>query len=409
MEVEDPRQRPWAKLRQISLNTALACSHETFFDCPAWEQAQFPGDARIQARHHYLLANDDRLVRKAIRDLAAFRMPDGLLLSHAPSSFRQVIATYSLQWIGLLHDFRVYRGDADFLRPHLTCARGILEWFLARRRGDGFPARIHEPLFLDWAKGFEAGCAPQEETGGSIPLAAMLAEACKQMAGLEAFAGRSCMVSEWEAEAASLLQAIDGISVGANELFPDTPERRSFSVHTQVQAILAGVCSPEEGRFRLRKALADTSVTQPGTLYYRSYLAEAFRRCGDGEGIWELLPRWFNLLDNTGLTTWPESDHKTRSDCHGWGVMPDIELVHTLLGIRPDPAESGWSRSRFAPNLGELQRISGRIPHPGGTLSVELRRKEQGLEVTLDSPAEILLEASQQILPPGRHRIMMDT
>ncbi|MCC5841480.1 MAG: hypothetical protein JJT96_15305 [Opitutales bacterium] len=407
VKFDDPSGRPWKKLRQISIDTTLACSHETFFDCPAWEQAQFPGDARIQARHHYLLANEDRLARKAIRDLSAFRMPDGLILSHAPSSFRQVIATYGLQWIGLLSDFRIYRGDSAFIRPHLPCARGILEWFLSRRRSDGLPGFIPEPLFVDWTPSFSAGCAPQDDGGGSLLLAAMLAEACSSMAQLEAFAGRTGWVSEWEAEAASLRTAIRRIPAGTDGLLPDTAGGTSYSVHTQVQAVLAGVWTSAEGLVRLRKALNDSGVIQPATLYYRSYLAEAFRRCGDGAGVWQLLPKWFRLLENTGLTTWPESDRMARSDCHGWGVMPEIEIVHTLLGLRPDPARSRWACPQFDPCLGDLVAIGGRVPHPAGFLDVDMRRTDRGIAVDLRSPVEIHLVSTGERLLPGHHQFVV--
>lgn len=407
LKIEDPQARPWDKLRQVSIDTTLACSHETFFDCPAWEQAQFPGDARIQARHHYLLANEDRLARKAIRDLAAFRMPSGLLLSHAPSSFRQVIATYSLQWIGLLNDFRLYRGEPEFIRPHLSCARGILEWFLSRRREDGLPGLISEPLFVDWSEAFPAGCAPQDQNGGSVLLAAMLAETCDAMGQLEQFAGRARLVPEWQAEADSLRLAIRCLPKGENGLLPDTAGQSSYSVHTQVQAVLAGVWEPHEGLTQLRRALDKDGIAQPGTLYYRFYLAEAFRRCGDRSGVWELLPQWFRLLENTGLTTWPESDRMTRSDCHGWGVMPEIELVHTILGISPDPTFSGWQRALFNPALGDLEAISGTVPHPNGLFQCALRRTKKGISANLQSPVDVSIVPTGQTLPPGHHQIFI--
>ncbi len=406
VDIEDPRGRPWPRLRQTSLDTALACSHETFFDCPAWEQAQFPGDARVQARHHYLLAGDDRLVRKAIRDLAAFRMPDGLTLSHAPSSFHQVIATYCLQWIGMLHDFRVYRGRADVLRPHLACARGILEWFLDRRRPDGLLGHIPEPLFFDWAKGFAAGCAPQDADGGSASASALLAEACGWMASLEAFAGRPELAPLWTRESESLLAALLQCWDPQLGLLADTPSRRSYSVHAQTQASLAGFRVP--GADPLLRALADPGVTQAGTLYYRSHLAEALRRSGEGGRVWDLLPQWFQMLEGSGLTTWPESDRpQTRSDCHGWGCMPDIELVHSILGFGPDPDASAWSRVLFDPHPGELTRLRGEVPHPAGTLRAELRRDGDALDIELESPVELLVVASGQTLPPGRHRFRL--
>ncbi|MCH8511950.1 MAG: hypothetical protein LAT83_09895 [Kiritimatiellae bacterium] len=391
IQVEDPAKRDWPRLRQISLDTAAACAHETFFDCPAWEQAQFPGDARIQVRHHYLLAGDDRLALKAIRDLAASVTPSGLLRSHAPSSFEQIIATYSLQWIGMLQDHRAYRGDAEALRPFLPFARGILDYFLDRRRGDGLLGWIGEPLFFDWAKGFVAGCAPQERDGGSIPATALLAEACGWMAELERFAGRSALVPEWRAEATGLLDALRACPRGGGGLLPDTPAATSFSLHAQVQAALAGLWTPEEAGAILEHAMNAPGVIQPGTMYYRSHLAEALRRAVRGDLVWSLYPRWFALLEGTGLTTWPETDRASpRSDCHGWGVMPDIELVHTLLGVAPDPAPDGWARTLFTPCPGDLTALRATIPHPRGLIHVNIRRDGEGDVTEIDSPVPVV-------------------
>jgi hypothetical protein len=157
--------RDWTSLITTNRRTAAACAHETFFDCPAWEQAQFPGDSRIQARHHYLVGNDDRLALKAIRDLAASVTASGLLRSHWPSSFEQIISTYSLQWLGMVHDHYQHFNRPSAWPDLLPHARGILQWFINRTRADGLLGAIDEAPFIDWA--FEAGCPPQDSTGGS--------------------------------------------------------------------------------------------------------------------------------------------------------------------------------------------------------------------------------------------------
>lgn len=406
VRVVDPEGRPWARMRQVSLDTALACSHETFFDCPAWEQAQFPGDSRIQARHHYVLANEDRLARKAIRDLAAQRMPTGLLLSHAPSSFRQVIATYSLAWVGMLHEFRVFRGDAAFLHAFLPVARGILEWFLEKKRGDGLMGRVAEPLFIDWTPGFEAGCLPQEAAGGSVGLTAMVAEACQWMTGLEIFAGRESLAGEWCREAQELMCALRQVPRTAEGLLPDTPGG-GLSLHTQVQAFLAGVWKPEAGRRVLEAAVKNPEVRPAGTLYYRSFVAEAFRRAGAGGRVWDLVTDSFRMLEGTGLTTWPESDRRPRSDCHGWGQMPELELVQTVMGLTADPACSGWGRVVFAPHPGRLRRIEGRVPHPAGVLTLGMETQGRALKVRLDSPVPVWVPGLEQQFPAGEHAFVL--
>ncbi|MGA2501604.1 MAG: hypothetical protein ABSH20_28010, partial [Tepidisphaeraceae bacterium] len=165
--------------------TLRLCAHETFFDCPQYEQCQFGGDTPVQALCHYWLSGDDRLARKAIDDLHAGQMAGGMLQCRFPSRRVQILPTYSLYWIEFLYDFLRYRGDPGLLRSYLPAARSILEAFVRDLRPDGLPGRVPHAPFVDWAKEFTAGNAPQEVDGGSAIIACMLARAAAATARLE--------------------------------------------------------------------------------------------------------------------------------------------------------------------------------------------------------------------------------
>ncbi|MFP4053473.1 MAG: hypothetical protein ACLFV7_06375, partial [Phycisphaerae bacterium] len=404
LEVDDPAGRDWPRLMRVSWRTAELCSHETFFDCPHYEQAQFPGDGRIQARYHYVIANDDRLPRKAIDDLHAGRVYSGLLRSHYPATMHQVISTYSLQWLGMLHEMRIYRGGGEFLPQYLPAARAVMDWFTRRRRCDGLVGRVMAP-FTDWARNqFEAGNAPQESDGGSSIVTCLLAEAAGWMAGLERSCGWPELADRWEQLSEDLTRAVGQRCWDpGRRLYADTPAGRTFSVHAQVQAVLAGMDGEGDAADLLRRAIGSSDVTQPNSLYYRAHLAEALRRAGLGDEVHRLLGAWWGMLDGTGLTTWPESDVNPRSDCHGWGVMPEIELVQTVLGITPDPSTDGMQKLRFAPCLGELRGIRGRVATPAGVVEVRLRRAGEDVMAELNTP--VPTEWQGRDLLPGRHEL----
>lgn len=374
--------RPWQRLIAVNRNTMAACSHETFFDAPSWEQAQFPGDARIMARHHYIACNDDRLPSKAIADCAASRTPCGLLRSHWPSSFEQVISTYSLQWIGMLHDHWWYRGEPGALRPHLPVARGILQWFLDRQRPDGLLGRIDEAPFVEWA--FPAGCPEQGHDGGSSLLTAMLAEACAMLAALEPVAGYPELAPRWSKAAQCLRNALEHCWDAGRGLLRDHPEG-GFSVHAQVQAALAGFRDDATSGAIMERALADPDCRQPASLYYRAHLAEALRRVGRADLVLTLFDAWFRMLE-AGATTWPETDDpNSRSDCHGWGCMVETEIVHSLFGLKP--AEPGWRRIRFAPYTAMPVDCRLKILLPCG--EVEVWRSAQDGDWRIQAPVGI--------------------
>jgi alpha-L-rhamnosidase len=52
-----------ARIWETGTRTARMNAHETYMDCPYWEQLQYIGDTRIQALISYVEFGDDRLAR----------------------------------------------------------------------------------------------------------------------------------------------------------------------------------------------------------------------------------------------------------------------------------------------------------------------------------------------------------
>ena len=98
-----------SQIWQIGWRTARLDAHDTYMDTPYWERMQYIGDTRIQALISYSVAGDDRLARQAIQAFDDSRISDGITRSRYPSSVTQIIPTFSLLWIGMVHDFWRYR------------------------------------------------------------------------------------------------------------------------------------------------------------------------------------------------------------------------------------------------------------------------------------------------------------
>src|SRR5690606_29632877 len=122
----DPSYTP---LWDISVRTLLRCMHETYEDCPYYEQLQYTMDTALQMQFTYAISGDDRLARRAIDDFHRSRLPDGMLQSRYPSIYPQVIPGFALYWIGMLHDHYRYFADTDLIRTYLPTAEGVLLWF----------------------------------------------------------------------------------------------------------------------------------------------------------------------------------------------------------------------------------------------------------------------------------------
>ena len=111
-------------------------------DTPYYEQLQYVGDTRVQALISYAVAGDDRLALQALRAFDQSRIPEGLTRSRYPSSLPQTIPTFSLLWIGMVHDYWQYRPNPEPARASLPGTRTVLDWFAQPGRPRWVAARI---------------------------------------------------------------------------------------------------------------------------------------------------------------------------------------------------------------------------------------------------------------------------
>ncbi|MGA3028704.1 MAG: hypothetical protein ABSF98_28520 [Bryobacteraceae bacterium] len=65
--------------------TARLCAHETYMDCPFYEQLQYGGDARVQMLVSLYMTGDSRLIKNGIELLDDSRTSEGATYSRAPS------------------------------------------------------------------------------------------------------------------------------------------------------------------------------------------------------------------------------------------------------------------------------------------------------------------------------------
>lgn len=360
------------KILEIGWRTARLDAIETYMDCPYYEQLQYIGDTRIQAMVSYYNSGDDRLARNAINLMDHSRIGEGLTLSRHPSYSPQIISTFSLWYIGVLHDYWMYRPDGAFVKDKLQGERDVLNFFNKYQQADGSLKDTPYWTFVDWAenKNWNSGMAPKGVNGGSAILDLQLLMAYQMAAEMEAKMGIVAYADLYRKQAIQLKQTIRNKYWDSNKkLFADTEDKDQFSQHANSLAILAGVASDADAPATSAKILTDTTLTQC-TIYFKYYMHQALVKGGLGNDYVKWLDIWRKNIAE-GLTTWAEIPNlpHARSDCHAWGSSPNIEFYRTVLGI--DSYSPGFSIIKIEPHLGDLKNIGGEIPHPNGKIAVD--------------------------------------
>ncbi|MGC1903125.1 MAG: alpha-L-rhamnosidase C-terminal domain-containing protein [Candidatus Acidiferrum sp.] len=406
-----------AQIWQIGWRTARLDAHDTYMDTPYWERMQYIGDTRIQALISYSVAGDDRLARQAIQAFNDSRISDGITRSRYPSSVTQIIPTFSLLWIGMVHDFWRYRGDDRFVKAQIPGTRTVLDWFLEKQRPDGFIGHLPWWPFVDWGKDFAFGMPPEDEEGRSSPITLQYIEALRYAAELESTFGDSARARRYREAESRAVNAIRKFCWNDTYgLIADTPAQKHYSQHANILGVWLDVVPAEQQKKVLTKILSvsDAGFTPTGsvpemtkaTYYFRFYLTRALEHAGMGDQYLNLLRPWRDMVA-LGLTTWAEQPEPTRSDSHAWSAHPNFDFLTVVAGIQPKAP--GFSTIRIEPHLGTLRNVAAALPTPKGTVELNCVTSASGVNAEITLPpnvtGELVWKEKTFSLHPGHQQI----
>jgi hypothetical protein len=382
------------KIWEISWRTARLDAHETYMDTPYYEQLQYVGDTRIQALISYSVTGDERLARQAIEAFDQSRISEGITRSRYPSSMAQNIPTFSLLWIGMVHDYWLYRPDPQLARDSLPGTRAILDWFATHEQSDGLLDTLPWWSFIDWVTKGEI--PTYDSNGESCVTTLQYLGALNDAADLEKGLGDPHLAARYQDRAAHVRSGLyEKCWNDFRGLLADNPEQKNFSQQANILAVLYDVVppSPEHARQQevLRRMLAIDPGTTPGgvlsaSYYFRFYLARALEHAGLADEYLNSIEPWRKLLA-LHFSTWPEVPGNTRSDSHAWSAHPIYDLLTLVAGI--EPASPGFATVHIAPHLGALTSLKASYPHPQGMIEVEYHRQGDGLNATITLPGTL--------------------
>jgi len=366
--------QPWLqKVWDISLRTLELCMHETYEDCPFYEQLQYTMDTRLQMLFTYAISNDMNMPRKTIHDYHTSMLPEGILQSRFPSKFTQVIPGFALHWIFMLKDYYMETGDPVLLERYRPTMESVLAWFKRKIGPLGLVEYLGYWDFADWTDAWSdiSGTPRAALSGPSTIHNLVYAHALEIGAFIMDTLDYSQLADRYRGEKEGILKRVNDLCWSREKgLYREGPNYEEYSQHAQIWAVLNGIVHGDKAREIMHKVLSNTSLV-PCSFVWQFYLFRALECAGmyeETEQLWDL---WKGLLD-LDLTTVPEIPGKyVRSECHAWGSLILYELPRKFLGV--EPLKPGYSKISIRPMGLYMRKISGKVPTPHGDVSIKWR------------------------------------
>ena len=380
--------------------TQQCCSLDAYVDTPWREQAQWWGDARVQAWNTFHLNGDPRLFRRGIAQIARQTTPDGVTYGHAPTMAHEcILPDFTLIWFLTIWDYYWQTGSIEPLLAHRDTIQKALAYFQAQTNPrTGLIGNDYRYwLFLDWTKIYKDGSPTLYNLWFAIALEKLAllyrkARQPKEAAPLDAWAKR--------------LRAALAKLVGKDGLVRDGIDREGkivpeTSIHSQALALIAGLKGVSE-KAALEKILlpylrGETEPKAVPSAYWITYLFSALSERGQGAGVVAFIKKhWLPMADHG--TTW-ENFKPRRADescSHAWSAHPLYHLMQIVGGIRQ--TAPSWKEIHFSPVFhGDHNETV--VPTPQGPVRAEWRRKGEKIDVRLRLPAGVKARVELPGLP----------
>lgn len=390
-------QKGWFRSNDMSLDaiwqagwrTAKVDAHETYMDTAYWEQLQYVSDTRLQALISYVVSGDARLAEQAIASIGRSIGRDGLTQSRYPSAQSQIIPSFSLLWIGMIHDYYYYNPDRAVPAAQLPGVRVVLDRFRALRGPRGLLTQPPGWDWIDWSSGLNGRPANFYDKAGESCLTTLLfIGALQQAAELEGGLGDPAQQARNAHDARAAIDAIRRHCRADNGLIADAPDKLRYSQNANALAVLYGIAPVAEAKAVLQRVRPAAGLVAPEGVAQASYiwgyyLAKAEAKAGLAGRYGDMMQTWREML-KLNLSTLPEEAEPTRSDTHAWSAHPTSGMIEIIAGIRP--ATPGYATVEVRPALGMLKQVDAAAAHPKGLIQAKYVRSDDKLHVRLVLP-----------------------
>lgn len=375
-----------AGVTELAVRGIQMCAHETYMDCPFYEQLMYDGDTRLELLTTDVMTRDDRLVKRAIELFDFSRRNWGFVNERYPAFLPQHSPTFSMIWALMLNDYTFWRNDPAFVKARAIGLRAMLEQFEPYLNSDGLLEALPGWSFMDWVPQWSVGNAPDGAKGVSALNNLLYVYALQKSATVEDSLGEPLLAQRLREKAVRTAAATKAKFWDESRgLIADNLAHTEFSEHGQCLALLSDTLTGEQAH-RCFDQLLTAPDLKRATIYFSFYLMETWQKFGRGDLIVDRMGFWKDLVKQ-GLKTPVEMPGDTRSDCHAWGSHPLFHLHASVAGVRP--ASPGFRTVRIAPQPGKLPSIVSRTPHPDGFIALNLKFASQHCSGSVELPSGI--------------------
>lgn len=379
------------------------CMLDAYVDTPWREQAQWWGDARVQAWNTFHLSGDARLFARGIRQIGAQTTTDGVTYGHAPTMAHNcVLPDFTLIWILTLWDYYWQTGDLTLFRSQRATIANALAYFASHTGRHGLVEYDDRYwLFLDWTDLFKDG-APSVYNLWLLIVLEKLAE----MHRLTRDPTAAARCQRWAARLRTALRKL----INRRGLMRDGLDWqgrivKSTSPHAQALALMAGLAPQSERAMEafLTAYLRDQSGHQSHpSAYWITYVYSLLAARGHGEAILtHLRPRWEPMIayGSTFETFCATHAGFFSSRSHAWSAHPLFHLMQIIGGVRQ--SAPAWKRVSFSPVFAG-EHGGATYPTPQGSIRSAWRKIHRTIEVELALPPGVTAEVRLPGLKPTR-------
>jgi alpha-L-rhamnosidase len=389
---------------QTGVNSLIPNMTDAYTDTPWRERGQWWGDALVAFHVNQAAFGDLALFRRGLRQMADGIGSDGRPAALVPRNDETMLVDYGMLWIEGLYSYWQLSEDLALVDELYPAAQRLLA-YLASYEGDmGLldlaPAHWSQSALVDWP-------AVTSRSGESTVLNALYAANLRQIGEMGIALDDHTRGSAYLAKSQAVTEAIN------RRLYVDehgcyAASRRDSelvapSPHAQAWALRYDIV-PRARQDAVARCLADQLdpfFNEEGWTVVETYgmfwTLEALARTDQTTVALDLIRAQYGRLLDQGATTWWEvftpNQGRGQSLSHVWGSSPTWFLSTHVLGGQV----LGPTRWRIAPHLGGLERASGALPMPGGSIEIDWVQERCGeLEVTFAAPGE----TSGEILLP---------